>query len=73
MRVKLNTLKQQRTNAELETIIESFGNAMRNANREYMNRPLPCSHVAWQNFTPSMVHRWYDYLEFCRRNPSEKA
>lgn len=62
IRVKSNTLKQQRESAELELIIEEFGRAMRNAEKTYVTRD---SHDGRPNFTLSMQFAWDKYLMFC--------
>jgi hypothetical protein len=67
MNVKRNSLKQQRISAELETIIEEFGRAMRNANKEYIATPLGCHHERLR-FTPRMYCVWSMYTNFCVRN-----
>ena len=63
-----NTQKQQRFSAELELIIEEFGQAMRAANRGYICRPTGCSHDDAPRFTPRMESVWYDYVTFCQRH-----
>lgn len=67
--MRTNTLKQQRANAELESIIEEFGCAMRNANFLYIAKPQVCSHDSAPRFTMSMDFAWSKYVDFCRRNP----
>lgn len=69
MKPKHNSLKQQRISGELETIIEEFGRAMRNANRTYVSRPATCVHDSLNRMTPVMYVFWLQYLDFCRRNP----
>lgn len=61
MKLKSSTLKQQRENAELELIIEEFGRAMRNANRNYIQ--------SRNDFTINMTVAWYKYRRFCRSHP----
>lgn len=70
MKVKRNTLKDQRTSAELELIIEEFGRAMRNASRPYIATPPDCHHDDAPRFTMSMEFAWSKYVGFCMRNPS---
>lgn len=62
---KVNTLKQQRENAEMESIIEEFGRAMRNAYRPFVTRPPACQHEHGPRFTPGMEAVWARYVEFC--------
>lgn len=64
--MRTNTLKQQRANVELETIIEAFGQAMRHANKEYVTSSPSCSHESAIRFTPAMINAWADYIVFCQ-------
>jgi hypothetical protein len=64
------TKEQQRRDAELEAIIEDFGNAMRLANRQFIARPRECWHGKGISFTPHMEVAWMNYVDFCARNPS---
>lgn len=66
---KFSTLKQQREAGELELIIEEFGRAMRNANRQYIARPTVCHHDDNPRFTPNMTMVWAKYVEFCMSHP----
>jgi hypothetical protein len=63
------TLKEQRISRELEEIIEEFGHAMRNANKEYIAQPPSCPHDEYLRITPRMKTIWELYTDFCRRNP----
>lgn len=69
---KKSTLEQQRETAELELIIEDFGRAMRDANREFVSHPPSCSHVA-RRFTAHMEGAWSAYILFCREHPNEES
>lgn len=66
---KTNMPKQQREAAELELIIDEFGQAMRNANREHVSRERQCQHDAFVSFTYNMHSVWDKYKEFCRSHP----
>lgn len=68
-RVKFNTLKQQRQAAELELIIEEFGQAMRRACRQYISRPLAWGDHLSSRFTPHMDNVFYKYIKFCQEHP----
>lgn len=68
-RPKFSTLERQRENAQLELIIERFGHAMRNANREYVSRPSKCQHDPFVRFTLNMHMTWQTYVEFCQNHP----
>lgn len=70
MKVKHNSLKQQRLNAELELIIEEMGRTMRNAYRPFIargERRFCCYSIP--PMTLSMYSVWYKYIAFCQRNP----
>ncbi len=63
--------KQQAQDAELRLIADAMGQAMLDANRNYI--------VGWPNcyeygvrFTPNMRRVWNDFVEFCRRSADEK-
>lgn len=64
-----NSAKQQRINAELETIIEEFGRAMRDANRACIAEEPACSHDNKPRFTLNMEFVWSKYVNFCLDNP----
>jgi len=66
---KRNSQKQQKANVELEGIIEEFGRAMRDANKEYVAIPPTCSHVGVR-FTPGMAFAWERYVAWCAANPN---
>ena len=55
---------------ELDCIIEQFGYAMRNANKEYISILPECHHDRAPRFTPNMDAAWAKYVEWCRRNPN---
>lgn len=64
--IRVKSKKAQARDAELGLIIEEFGRAMWNANKEYiaavsdyMNGRL--------SFTGAMNAAWYKYVEFCFR------
>jgi hypothetical protein len=63
--VKFNTLKQQREAAELELIIEEFGNAMRNADKTYVSKAGNIAISIGLRFTPNMNAAWTRYMTFC--------
>ncbi len=63
------TRTKQSLNGELGLIIEEFGRAMWNANKEYIARQPACSHESGLYFTPSMWAAWNEYVDFCARNP----
>jgi hypothetical protein len=64
--VRRNNKEQQRISAELETIIEEFGRAMREAYRPYIANYRPaCGHVAQFPFTAYMDSVWAMYVEWC--------
>jgi hypothetical protein len=69
MKPKLKSMKQQRLDGELGLIIDEFGRAMWNANREYVTSTPSCHHETSIRFTPSMWGAWHKYVEFCIRNP----
>lgn len=62
---KISTLKQQREAAELEAIIDEFGNAMRNANRAAIASHGP----RW--LTLNMDQALCKFFLFCDRHPNE--
>jgi hypothetical protein len=69
MKLKVNSLNQQRINAELEGIIEEFGQAMRNANKSYIAHYVAsCSHEKQIPFTLHMEQIWDDYRGWCRQH-----
>jgi len=69
--MKKNSVKQQRISAELEAIIEEFGRAMRNANKGYIAAyQKSCAHNDEYRFTMTMALAWWNYVEWCRRNPN---
>ena len=59
--------KQQALDAELGLIIDEFGRAMWNADREYIGRGT--SYGNWIRFTSNMEHAWTKYLMFCKNHP----
>jgi hypothetical protein len=61
--MKINSLKQQRLEAELGLIIDEMGLAMRNANREYIARSISVF-----DMTESMKAAVYKFQLFCKRN-----
>lgn len=65
----VNSRKQQRINAELETIIEDFGNAMRNANSQWVTREPVCRHDPQVRMTYHMETAWSRYVEFLKVYP----
>ena len=67
MTPKINSLKKQRESAELESIIDEFGKAMRNANKRYIDA-RNCSGSLIQ-FTLAMVSAWDKYIDFCKEHP----
>ena len=69
MKVKSSTLKQQRESAELELIIETFGRAMRDANRPYISSLPEYQHALAPLFTLNMSEAWRLYVVFCRSHP----
>jgi hypothetical protein len=71
--MRKNSLKQQRINAELETIIEEFGRGMRNADTGYIARRMRCLHDIGPYFTMALQDAWAKYVEFCRLRNNEKA
>jgi hypothetical protein len=68
--MKRNNLKQQRANAELEAIIEAFGAAMRDANKQYIATTPSGTLGEVPRFTLHMSFVWAKYVDFCARNPS---
>lgn len=52
-------------NAELELIIEEFGNAMRRANKAWIG-----GYAGLARFTSAMQTAWMLYVEFCYKNPT---
>lgn len=68
MMPKSKTLKQQARDAELGLIIDEFGRAMWNANREYIGSTSACQHQR-PVFTLSMSVAWDKYIDFCTRHP----
>jgi hypothetical protein len=69
VKIKVNSQKQQAKNAELETIIEDFGAAMRNADKFYMADSVrECGHNSLYRFTFNMEIAWKNYINWCKRN-----
>lgn len=68
-KLKVNTLKQQREAAELESIIEEFGRAMRSANRDFISGIMPGAPIDGPIFTLNMKASWIKYEEFCLKHP----
>ena len=62
---KRNSKKQQRANAELETIIEEFGRAMRNAHPATISYWHKCT--PGPRFTGNMDYAWLKYVDFCEK------
>lgn len=65
MKAKFRERTEQQKNGELGLIIDEFGRAMWNADREY---------IATHGYTPgkltfNMWQAWRRYVEFCRGNP----
>ena len=69
--MKLKSRKEQRIHAELGLIIDAFGQAMWNANKEYIGKQPACSHENGIRFTPSMWRAWNKYVDFCARYPND--
>ena len=67
--IKRNSQKQQRISAELELIIESFGRAMRGASRSWIGEAEMQASDDVPRFTMAMQMAWYQYVDFCQRNP----
>jgi len=63
-----NSRKQQRINAELEMIIEKFGQAMRDAFKPYIVGHL-CGDI---NLTSNMKCTWWEYVDWCRKYGDKK-
>jgi hypothetical protein len=61
-----NSKKKQRTNAELEIIIDRFAKAMRDAHKPYIAMHTLLNHN--YRFTPNMAIAWWEYVEWCRKN-----
>ena len=61
---------EQQKNGELGLIIDEFGRAMWNADREYIAQQPSCAHDPAMHFTASMQVAWAKYVEFCMENPS---
>ena len=64
-KVKRNSLKQQRINAELECIIEEFAHAMRSANMEFIAED--------HGFTPRQQAIGRKYVIFAQKYYGKKA
>ncbi len=64
-----NSQKQQRINAERETIIDSFAQAMRDAASRCILQEPSCEHGNKYNLTMRMHEIWEQYKEFLRSNP----
>lgn len=70
--LRVNSLKQQRINAELEEIIEEFGRTMRSAYKPYIATYVPaCKHEVQIPFTPHMEEVWEKYVDWCVRHGDE--
>ena len=67
MKPKIRT--QESLNAELGLIIDEFGRAMRNANRDLIAREPDCSYHNGIYFTLAMETAWQKYKTFCWAHP----
>lgn len=65
MKVKRDRTEQSK-NGELGLIIDEFGRAMWNANREYIAEH---EHFGWPKLTPNMTVAWMKFVQFCTENP----
>lgn len=59
--------KAYMSHMELEKIIEDFGDAMRNANMEYVSRRADCPHDIGARFTPGMQQIWNRYIVYAMK------
>ena len=62
-KVRRKTLKEQRLDGELDSIVERFARAMWSAEKSYVGET--------GRFTTNLAMAWGQYIEFCRRNSSE--